>query len=215
MRSIFSRRGFMGVAALSLSACATGAVRAADLIPTPAQTEGPFYPDKLPLDQDNDLVLVQGHLDPSKGIVTHLHGRILGPDGKPVRGAVMEIWQCDANGIYLHTRGGDRAKMDAGFQGFGRFQVGDDGAYRFRTIRPVAYPGRTPHIHVKIRQGESELLTTQCYVKGEVGNGRDGIFRSLGENGQRLVAVDFTPKDGVANELTATFDVVLGKTPKA
>ncbi|HEX3135533.1 MAG TPA: intradiol ring-cleavage dioxygenase, partial [Planctomycetota bacterium] len=109
-----TRRGFVALTAVGLTACASGAARAADLIPTPPQTEGPFYPDKLPLDQDNDLVLVQGRMDPSKGIITHLHGRILGPDGKPVRGAVMEIWQCDANGVYIHSRGGDRAKQDAG-----------------------------------------------------------------------------------------------------
>ena len=209
-----TRRGFVALTALGLTACATGGVRAADLVPTPAQTEGPFYPDKLPLDQDNDLVLIQGRMDPSKGTIAHLHGRILGPDGKPARGAVIEIWQCDANGVYLHTRGGDRAKMDAGFQGFGRFQVGEDGAYRFRTIRPVTYPGRAPHIHVKIKHGESELLTTQCYVQGDPGNARDGIFRSLGDDGQRLVSAAFTPK-GDSGELAASFDVVLGKTPKA
>jgi len=213
--SPLTRRGFVALTALSLTACATGGVRAADLVPTPAQSDGPFYPDKLPLDQDNDLVLVQGRMDPSKGIVTHLHGRILGPDGKPARGAVIEIWQCDANGVYLHTRGGDRAKLDAGFQGFGRFQVGDDGAYRFRTIRPVAYPGRTPHIHVKIKQGESELLTTQCYVAGDPGNERDGILRSIRDEALRkALVVDFTPK-GNQGELAAQFDVVLGKTPKA
>ncbi len=209
-----TRRGFVALTALGLTACATG-VRAADLVPTPAQTEGPFYPDQLPLDQDNDLVLIQGRMDPSKGIVTHLHGRILGPDGKPVIGAVIEIWQCDANGVYLHTRGGDRAKLDAGFQGFGRFQVGDDGQYRFRTIRPVTYPGRAPHIHVKIRHGESDLLTTQCYVAGDPGNERDGILRSIkNEAVRKTIVVDFTPK-GDQGELAAQFDVVLGKTPKA
>ena len=208
-----TRRGFVALTALGLTACATG-VRAADLVPTPAQTEGPFYPDKLPLDRDNDLVLVQGRMDPAKGVITHLHGRILGPDGRPVQGAVIEIWQCDANGVYLHTRGGDRARLDAGFQGFGRFQVGDDGAYRFRTIRPVAYPGRTPHIHVKIRQGDSELLTTQCYVAGDPGNERDGILRSITDDAvRRAVVVDFTPQ-GDAGELMARFDVVLGRTPK-
>lgn len=209
-----TRRGFVALTALGLTACASGTVRAVDLTPTPAQTEGPFYPDKLPLDQDNDLVLIRGRMDPSKGTIAHLHGRILGPDGKPARGAVIEIWQCDANGVYLHTRGGDRAKLDAGFQGFGRFQVGDDGAYRFRTIRPVPYPGRTPHIHVKIKHGGSDLLTTQCYVQGEAANLKDGIYRSLGEAGQRLVTADFVAK-GDSGELNAAFDVVLGKTPKA
>jgi protocatechuate 3,4-dioxygenase beta subunit len=210
-----TRRGFVALTALGLVGCGTTAVRAEDLVPTPAQTEGPFYPDKLPLDQDNDLVLNKGQRDPAKGTIAHLHGRILGPNGLPVIGAVIEIWQCDANGVYLHTRGGDRAKLDAGFQGYGRFQVGDDGQYRFRTIRPVSYPGRTPHIHVKIRHGETELLTTQCYVNGDPGNERDGIFRSIKDEAiRRRVLVDFTPKDNVG-ELDGRFDIVLGKTPKA
>ncbi len=212
--SPLTRRGFVALSALGLTACATG-VRTADFVPTPTQMEGPFYPDKLPLDQDNDLVLVQGRMDPSKGVIAHLHGRIIGPNGKSVIGAVIEIWQCDANGVYLHTGGGDRAKLDAGFQGFGRFQVGDDGAYRFRTIRPVAYPGRAPHIHVKIKHGESDLLTTQCYVAGDPGNERDGILRSIRDQAMRkALVIDFTPK-GDQGELAAQFDVVLGKTPKA
>lgn len=210
-----TRRGFVALTALGLAGCGTTAVRAEDLVPTPTQTEGPFYPDKLPLDQDNDLVLNNGRMDPAKGIIAHLHGRILGPNGLPVIGAVIEIWQCDANGVYLHSRGGDRAKLDAGFQGFGRFQVGDDGQYRFRTIRPVSYPGRTPHIHVKIRHGETELLTTQCYVNGDPGNERDGILRSINDEAiRRSVLVDFKPKDNIG-ELDARFDIVLGKTPKA
>ncbi len=214
MNHILTRRGFVGLAALSLSACASGVARAADLTPTPAQMEGPFFPDKLPLDQDNDLVHVQGSAQPARGIITNFHGRILGTDGRPARGAVIEIWQCDANGIYLHRQGGDRAKLDAGFQGFGRFRVGDDGAYRFLTIRPVAYPGRPPHIHVKIRDGNSELLTTQCYVAGDPANERDGALRGLPDDAARTaLTVEYLP--AAKGELTATFDVVLGKTPKA
>lgn len=210
-----TRRGFVALTAIGLTACATTGVRAADLVPTPAQTPGPFYPDHLPLDQDNDLVLIKGRMDPAKGTIAHLHGRILGPNGKPVIGAVIEIWQCDANGVYLHTHGGDRAKLDSGFQGFGRFQVGDEGQYRFRTIRPVAYAGRTPHIHVKISHGGTELLTTQCYVAGDPGNERDGILRSIrDEAARKAVLVDFTPI-GDTGELDARFDVLLEKVPKA
>ena len=212
---IIPRRGFIGLVAIGLTACATGSVRTADLITTPAQTEGPFYPDKLPLDQDNDLVLVKGRMDPAKGIVTHLTGRVLDAQGKPVQGAVIEIWQCDINGIYLHTHGGDRAKIDSAFQGYGRCQIDTDGNYRFRTIEPTKYAGRTPHIHVKIRHGETELLTTQCYIKGDPGNERDGVLRSIIDPAaKRSVLVDFKPK-GNTGELTAQFDVVLGKTPKA
>jgi protocatechuate 3,4-dioxygenase beta subunit len=209
------RRAFLGLVAVGLGACASGTARSADLLPTPAQTAGPFYPDHLPLDRDNDLVLVQGRAEPGKGTIAHLHGRILDPQGRPVRDAVVEIWQCDANGVYLHSRGGDRARLDAGFQGFGRCKVGADGAYRFRTIRPVAYPGRAPHIHVKVLHGEQDLLTTQCYVAGDPGNERDGILRAMDDQAaRRSLVVDFTARAGTP-ELDARFDIVLGTTPKA
>jgi protocatechuate 3,4-dioxygenase beta subunit len=216
---ILDRRGFIGLVARSgiiaggLVACAGGRVAAADPTPTPAQTEGPFYPDKLPLDRDNDLLQVDGATVQAKGVVTHLGGRVLDPHGRPVAGAVVEIWQCDANGIYLHTRGGDRARIDAGFQGFGTCRTGADGAYRFRTIRPVAYPGRTPHIHVLVRHGGRGLLTTQCYVNGDPGNERDGVLRGLAPEERKLLLTDFLPKDGTAGELAARFDLVLGVTP--
>lgn len=211
----FSRREFVALSAFGIGACAVGDLRAVNLVLTPAQTEGPFYPDTLPLDQDNDLVSIRGRGQASKGVVAQLHGRIRDARGEPVRGAVIEIWQCDANGVYLHRRGGDRTRLDADFQGFGRFRVTDDGAYRFRTIRPVSYPGRTPHIHVKILHGDAELLTTQCYVAGDPGNERDGILRSIRDPAaKRSVLVDFLPK-GDDGELVARFDVVLGKTPPA
>jgi len=210
-----SRREFVALSAVGLAVATSSALRAANLVPTPRQTEGPFYPDRLPLDQDNDLVSIRGGARHAKGIVTHLHGRIVDAQGKPVRGAVIEIWQCDANGVYLHPHGGDRARLDADFQGFGRFRVADDGAYRFRTIRPVSYPGRTPHIHVKVLHGDTELLTTQCYVAGDPGNERDGILRSIRDPAaKRSVMVDFAPK-GDRGELVGNFDVVLGKTPPA
>jgi protocatechuate 3,4-dioxygenase beta subunit len=212
---IIPRRGFLGLVAVGLTACATETVRTANLMATPAQTEGPFYPDVLPLDQDNDLVLIKGRLDPAKGTVAHLSGRVFDTQGKPLRGAVIEIWQCDSNGVYLHTGGGDRGKIDSAFQGFGRCQVDNEGNYRFRTIKPTKYAGRTPHIHVKIRHGETELLTTQCYINGDPGNERDGVLRSFTDPAaRRSVLVDFKPK-GDTGELTAQFDVVLGKTPKA
>lgn len=213
---ILSRRGFVGVLASGLVACSTSRVAAIDPTPTPAQTEGPFYPDRLPLDRDNDLLLVDGSQTQAKGVVTHLSGRVLDPHGKPVAGAVVEIWQCDANGIYLHSHGGDRAKIDAGFQGFGTCRTGDNGGYRFRTIRPVPYPQRTPHIHMMVKHGGRGLLTTQCYVNGDPGNERDFVLRGLEPEQRKLLMADFTPKAGsTTGELTALFDLVLGVTPKA
>jgi protocatechuate 3,4-dioxygenase beta subunit len=188
-----------------------------DLTKTPAQTEGPFYPNKLPLDTDNDLIVVNDGITPAVGNITHLTGKILDAKGNPIKNALVEIWQCDANGVYLHTGDSDRKKdqQDKNFQGFGRFLTGASGEYYFRTIKPVPYPGRTPHIHFKIKQGRKELLTTQCYVKGHAGNPRDGIYQAVKDEKQRdAITVEFTKmKNSKAGELTANFNVVIGMTP--
>src|SRR5947199_7474673 len=145
------------------------------LIRTPRQTEGPFYPDHLPLDTDNDLIIVNDGVTPAVGEITHLSGRILDSRGQPIRNALVEIWQVDNNGVYLHSKD-THASRDKNFQGFGRFLTGSTGEYYFRTIKPVLYPGRTPHIHFKIKRSGKELLTTQCYIKGHPGNEKDGIY---------------------------------------
>ena len=188
---------------------------AEELLRTPAQTEGPFYPDKLPLDTDNDLLIVNSNLTPAVGEITHLTGRILDARGEPVKNAAVEIWQCDATGVYIHTRDASRKKRDTNFQGFGRFVTGPTGEYYFRTIKPVPYPGRTPHIHYKIKSSGKELLTTQCYIKGFPQNQRDGVFLDIRDDKARdSVCIDFTPiKGSKVGELAARFDVVLGVTP--
>ncbi len=157
-------------------------------VATPSQTEGPFYPVRLPKDADHDL-LRNGTLNYRGGQPTWVDGAVTDLDGKPLRGAQVEIWQCDENGHYHHPGDGDRA--DAAFQGFGRVAVGADGRYRFRTIRPVAYSGRTPHIHVKVKLGARELLTTQLYVAGDPGNERDGLWRRLSPAAREAVTVAF------------------------
>lgn len=210
------RRRFLRQLGLGSAFFAIPGAFAEQLMRTPAQTEGPFYPDHLPLDTDNDLLVVNDSLTPAVGEVTYLSGRILGPTGEPVRNAVVEVWQCDHSGVYLHSGSDNAAKRDKNFQGFGRFVTGSTGEYLFRTIKPVPYPGRTPHIHFKIKRTGHELLTTQCYIKGYAGNPRDGIWRDLGSaEKQAAVTVDFAPLPGAkAGELAAKFDVVLGVTPE-
>jgi protocatechuate 3,4-dioxygenase, beta subunit len=217
-----SRRRFLNRLALGTGAAAVSGLFAPgafaeELTRTPAQTEGPFYPDKLPLDTDNDLLVLNDAITPAVGEVTHLTGRILDAKGEPVRNAVVEIWQCDANGAYLHSGTDNRQKQDRNFQGFGRFTTGSTGEYYFRTIKPVPYPGRTPHIHYKVKVKGQEKLTTQCYVKGHPGNERDGIWRSIRDAKQReSITVDFAPiKNSRIGELAAKFDIVLGFTPEA
>jgi protocatechuate 3,4-dioxygenase beta subunit len=183
---------------------------------TPRQTEGPFYPDRLPLDTDNDLIIVNDNITPAIGEITHLTGKLLGVNGDPIRNAVVEIWQVDGNGVYLHTR--DRGvQRDANFQGFGRFLTGSTGEYYFRTVKPVPYPGRTPHIHFKVKRSGVDEFDTQCYIRGEGRNERDGIFRGIrDEKARESVLVDFKPlKDSKTGELEARFDIVLGTTPEA
>ncbi len=207
------RRALLHGLVLSALACGTHRALAQSLIATPAQTEGPFYPDRLPLDQDNDLVMVKGHQAPAAGEVTDLTGRIVDLRGNPLGGVTIEIWQVDHNGHYIHTRDAG-AKNDANFQGFGRFETGQAGEYRFRTIKPVPYPGRTPHIHLKLRKGGRELLTTQLYVQGHPLNERDGVLRGIRDPRQRAaVMVPFVPNREHPGELAARFDIVLGMTP--
>jgi protocatechuate 3,4-dioxygenase beta subunit len=214
-RSIWTRRGFLGGLAAGALAFSVRGAFAEELVRTPRQTEGPFYPDKLPLDTDNDLIIINDSITPAVGKITHLSGRILDAKGNPVNNALVEIWQVDGNGVYLHSESNNARKRDKNFQGFGRFLTGSKGEYYFRTVKPVAYPGRTPHIHFKIKRGGKELLVTQCYIKGDPGNKRDGILRSIRDPKARAaVLVDFVPVKGSRiGELAAKFDIVLGITP--
>ena len=184
-------------------------------IKTPAQTEGPFYPNKLPLDTDNDLIIVNDSLTPAVGEITHLTGKILDEKGNPIRNALVEIWQVDGKGVYIHTNDSGRKERDKNFQGFGRFLTGSSGEYYFRTVKPVPYPGRTPHIHFKVKKGDRELLTTQLFIAGHPQNARDGVLRGVRDPLDReLVLVDFKPvKGSKIGELSAHFDIVVGRTP--
>lgn len=216
-----SRRLFLASAALPLfTTRGAFANLLDDLTRTPPQTEGPFYPDKLPLDTDNDLIVINDGLTPGVGEITHLTGRVLDVKGNPVRNAVVEIWQCDAGGVYLHSKDSkpNAAKQDKNFQGFGRFATSSKGEFYFRTIKPVAYSQRpAPHIHVKVKRGGKDLLTTQFYVKDHPGNMKDGIYLGVKDAKQRAaLTVDFQPlKGSKIGELTATWDVILGVTAES
>jgi protocatechuate 3,4-dioxygenase beta subunit len=205
-----------GIAAVSTALFVPGAF-AEELLRTPAQTEGPFYPDKLPLDTDNDLIVINDGLTPAVGAITYLSGKILDARGNPVKNAAVEIWQCDNNGAYLHSGTSNAQAKDKNFQGFGRFVTGSSGEYLFRTIKPVPYPGRTPHVHFKVKLKGNDVLTTQCYIKGHPGNERDGIWRSIRDEKLRdSITIDFAPiKESKIGELAAKFDIVLGVTPEA
>jgi protocatechuate 3,4-dioxygenase beta subunit len=215
-RRLLTRFG-LGALALTISDLYAPGAFAEALMQTPPQTEGPFYPDKLPLDTDNDLIIVNNSLTPAVGTITHLSGRILDARGEPMRNALIEIWQVDSTAHYIHTRSAADGKRDTNFQGFGRFLTASTGDYYFRTIKPVVYPGRTPHIHVKVKVKGKGALTTQCYVKGEPHNETDGVLREVRDPKLReLIVIDFVPvKDSKIGEVAAKFDIVLGVTPEA
>jgi protocatechuate 3,4-dioxygenase beta subunit len=180
---------------------------------TPRQTEGPFYPAEWTGDIDNDLVVVTGQAAKALGQVLHVHGRVLEISGQPIADATVEIWQCDVNGIYRHPRdaGTERAR-DAGFQGRGRTRTDQAGQYSFRTIRPVAYSGRTPHIHFNVVLPDRRTLVTQMYVFGEKLNQRDGVLNGIRDPKQRdSVIVRLDPADRLeTGSLAGTFDIVVG-----
>ncbi len=195
MTTLIARRS-----ALQLSVFAAGAVALPALLLrpalaqtprrlTPSQSEGPFYPDQQMEDADADL-LKTGNVAYAAGQPAWVSGVVSDLQGKPVSGALVEIWQCDHEGVYRHSRSSGNAPM--AFQGFGKVQVGADGRYRFRTIKPVPYPGRPPHIHVKVKLGTQELLTTQMYLAGEPSNSRDFLTRSLRSEERSLLEAPFT-----------------------
>jgi protocatechuate 3,4-dioxygenase beta subunit len=207
------RQLMLGLAGLM----AAGPALAARLLPTPKQMAGPFYPLEPPLDKDNDLTRVAGVAGVAEGRVTDLAGRVLDPDGRPIHGARVEIWQCDARGRYHHPHD-DGPAPDPRFQGFGQHLTDAQGRYRFRTIRPVPYPGRTPHIHMAVFAPGGEPLVTQLYVAGDPRNERDFLFRAVAPERRRLVQAEFLPSRGGRAELAAGFDIILAGrdgTPRA
>jgi protocatechuate 3,4-dioxygenase beta subunit len=209
------RRRFLRNTAFTAAAFSTAGLYAEELTRTASQAEGPFYPDELPLDTDNDLLLLNDSITPAVGQISHLTGRILDASGEPIRNAVVEIWQADNTGAYIHTKG-RKEQMDKNFQGFGRFLTGSAGEYYFRCIKPSKYVGRAPHIHFAIKKNGQRLLTTQLYVKGDPQNEKDFLFKEAKTpQAKATLVTDFTPIPGLkTGELQAKWDVIVGLTPE-
>jgi protocatechuate 3,4-dioxygenase, beta subunit len=170
---------------------------------TPSQMEGPFYPVVEPKDADYDL-LRNGTLTYTGGSPTWVEGVVTDLEGMPLKGGSIEIWQCDEAGHYDHPS--DGSKINPAFQGFGRVVLNAEGQFRFRTIKPVPYTGRTPHIHAKIKLGKRELLTTQFYVEDDPGNARDMLFRRMKAEDRALITAPFVL---VSDGLLAKYSVVV------
>jgi len=212
------RRQFLQGITLGAATFTTPGLFAEALRLTALTGDGPFYPDKMPLDTDNDLLIINDQITPAIGEVTHLTGRLLAESGAPVRNAFIEIWQADVNGSYIHTGGRNDGKIDGNFQGYGRFLTDSEGRYYFRTIKPVPYTlvgqFRAPHIHVAVSKSGRRLMATQALVKGHEANAGDLVTQRIRDPAAlETLLVDYRPLPGSSlGELTANFDIVLGRT---
>ena len=195
----------------------TAAQPAGRLAPTPRQSLGPFYPRSAaerPRDTDADLLVVDGDRVMSRGVPLYLTGRVLDRRGNAAAGARIEVWQCDANAVYHHPAGGAEDERDPNFQGYGQAITDDGGAFHFRTIRPVAYPGRTPHIHVRVELPGAAPLATQLYLADAPGNERDFLFRQLSADERRQLTMHLRPTESAhplarATRFSAAVELVL------
>jgi protocatechuate 3,4-dioxygenase beta subunit len=200
-----------------MAAGALGAVaplaRAAALVATPPQAKGPFYPLELPLDQDNDLVRVAGQTGRAAGTIIDVYGQLLDEAGRPLEGVQVEIWQVNGYGRYHHRYDDQDQPWDPNFQGFGRTVTDAQGGYRFRTVRPVAYPGRAPHIHFALSDSRFATFYTQMYLAGAPENARDFLLSSVRDRKAReSLIVTMQPSASEGAEQAGRFDIVLGRT---
>lgn len=176
-----SRRALIGSGIVVAGASLAQRLAAAEqIIYTSIQTIGPFYPVERPLDQDADLSQLASSAQPARGQVIEVTGRVLGPDGKPVPNAKLDIWQANAAGRYAHPGDTNPAPLDPGFQGSAVITADAEGRYRFRTVKPGLYPGRTQHIHFDVT-GKAQRILTQMYFPGEPGNATDILLSRVPE----------------------------------
>ena len=168
-------------------------ISSGSLTRTPWQGEGPFYPDQIPEDTDNDLVKNGENSVEAEGKILILKGVLVNLDSQPVNGVSIEIWQTDNNGVYLHSGSFARDIMDKQFQGFGRTKTDRYGQFFFRTIVPTEYPGRTPHIHMKLWSEGQNVLTTQLYIHNHPQNEKDFLFQRLSPTEQRINSMKIIP----------------------
>jgi len=215
---VHTRRAFVQSLVIGTAAFTTPGLFAETLTQTARTGEGPFYPDKMPLDTDNDLLIVNNSITPAVGEITHLGGRLLTSSGEPVRSAFIEIWQVDNKASYIHTDGANTGGRDGNFQGYGRFLTDSRGQYYFRTIKPVSYTlqnqFRTAHIHIAISKNGRRIFTTQMHIKGHPDNARDFILNGMRDpKARETVLAEFRKVQGSKiGELSANYDIVMGYT---
>ncbi|MCB1909482.1 MAG: intradiol ring-cleavage dioxygenase [Rhodocyclaceae bacterium] len=197
------RNRFAGLAGVMLA----GVVQAGSLVPTPQDVEGPFYPDVVPSDTDNDLTAIRGHERPARGERIRLEGRVVDTDGAPLAGVRIELWQTDAGGRYIHSGDPLPGQRDPGFQGFGVSLTDEGGRYAFATVVPAGYSSRPPHFHLRLLRGGDELLVTQLYLPRS--SGERGI--SAGRLALREAAQTVRLGQSAGGPVVGRFDFVLEK----
>lgn len=189
---ILSRRQMLemalGVGGLTILG-GTGLAQTAERTVTPEVTMGPFYPILKPLDTDADLTAVSGKTGRAAGTIIHVAGRVLDQKGKPVAGAKIEIWQANTYGRYSHPSDPNTAQLDPNFQGYAVLKTDNEGRYRFKTIKPGAYPAspdwqRPPHIHFDV-EGKANRIVSQMFFPDEPLNEKDAIFQDLRSNSEK------------------------------
>jgi protocatechuate 3,4-dioxygenase, beta subunit len=190
---LLSRRTFAGSALATAALVGAGRAHAASALAlTPAQDLGPFYPIQRLSEADADLTWIKGHKKRAEGMVIQVAGRVLGRNGNPVRGAQIELWQCNSLGRYAHPNEVATMPLDPDFQGYAAIRTGKNGEWRITTIKPAAYDSpigrRTPHIHFDV-QGKGHRLVTQMYFSDDdATNTKDALYRGMGSAARRTVA---------------------------
>lgn len=171
--------------------------------PTPSLAEGPYYPERFSVAPRASLLLA-----PIDGVTAlRLHGAVRDLAGVPLVDARVEIWQCDPLGHYHHSRDSQPGQRDPNFAGFGWMLTDAQGRYAFDTIRPVPYPGRTPHIHVAVLHGGVRRLVTQVFMREDRGNAWDFLYGQLDRGDRAALTVAPVPE---GKGLSARFDILLG-----
>ena len=201
------RRALRALAAAALLPVAHADAQSVVLAPTPSQPEGPFYPKTLPADRDSDLTQIAGRAATAMGTPLYLTGHVFARDSRPLGNATVELWQCDAYGRYHHA-GDEGAPRDDNFQGYGVATTDAQGAYTFKTIRPVPYSGRPPHLHLRVRPASGPTLTTQIYIAGDSVEG-DVVLSATSRGTLERLTMTLAPISGrEPGALAGTFDIV-------
>jgi len=178
---------------------------------TPRQTSGPFYPIVEQADKDADLTVFGDSPDIALGEIVTVEGRVYGSDGDPIAEAIVDIWQANAAGRYAHESDPNAAPLDPSFQGWAILTTDTNGRYRFKTVKPGAYPAargwdRPPHIHFKVSRRGFHEITTQMYFENEPLNDIDLILNALSEPDQESVIAKHSRTTGAYK-----FDIILAK----